>query len=113
MDQNNFGLGGPLMDLVVEGSDDQPILCARGEIDFSTNRVFESSLVTLAERRPSKLIVDLSAVSFLDSSGLHTLIAVSEQLSQHDGSLVLRRPANKILKIIEITGTICSFIIEE
>jgi anti-sigma B factor antagonist len=50
------------------------------------------------------LVLDLSAVDFIDESGLATLLRTHKRLHDQGGSLVLRSPRGRVLKVLELTG---------
>lgn len=79
-----------------------------GELDLSTAQtLIEAAEATLVERAlaPGKgdLLLDLSGLSFMDSSGLRALIAVASQL-ESQGKLVLVSPGTMVLRLFELTG---------
>lgn len=78
------------------------IVEVRGEVDLSTAPVLDQRLSQLSDLH--KLVVDLSGVSFLDSSGLGVLVRTSNKLEAHGGviRLVVNHP--QVLKVLEITG---------
>ena len=81
---------------------DDVIVDVRGEVDLSTAPVLDERLSQLTDVH--KLVVDLSGVSFLDSSGLGVLVRTSNKLEEHGGviRLVVNHP--QVLKVLEITG---------
>lgn len=81
---------------------DDAIVEVRGEVDLSTAPVLDQHLSRLPGVH--KLVVDLSGVSFLDSSGLGVLVRTSNKLEAHGGviRLVVNHP--QVLKVLEITG---------
>jgi anti-anti-sigma factor len=85
-----------------EEHDDEVVVNVRGEIDLSTAPVLDHRLSELAETQ--KLVVNLTGVTFLDSSGLGVLVRTSNRLEDHGGviRLVVNHP--QVLKVLEITG---------
>ena len=59
------------------------ILPLEGEIDLHVSPQIGASLATLIAKKPPQLVVDLSKVSYIDSSGLAVLI----EAMQNVGSL--------------------------
>lgn len=51
-----------------------------------------------------ELVVDLSGVEFLDSSGLRALLAVRQQVADRGGSVALRGQSDRVDRILQITG---------
>ncbi len=77
----------------------------RGEIDHHTAvRIRKDIDVLLYERRPQKLILDLSAVSFMDSSGLGLIMGRYAVVRELAGDLVVFNPSREIRGILRLAG---------
>lgn len=73
-------------------------ITATGELDIATRRKLSDEMVSLVARGAAHLIVDMSGVSFLDSSGLGALLGV-----RHLGaSLVLRKPSPAVRRVLDL-----------
>jgi anti-sigma B factor antagonist len=81
--------------------DGSTVVIAAGEIDLATSPALRESLLVAAERS-SKVIVDLSAVTFLDSTGLGVLMDGFRTLSPH-GSMCLVGPTGIVAKVLSLT----------
>jgi anti-sigma B factor antagonist len=81
-----------------------PVLRAQGEIDVASAPEFHASLSDLIREDTEILIVDLSEVSFMDSTGLGVLVGVEKQMSEagHEMRLVVTQP--QITRLLELTG---------
>ena len=81
-----------------------PIVVVRGEIDVATAPQLRDRLRAMTETNPPLSVVDLSAVTFLDSTGLGVLVgAVTERRDAGaDLRLVVTEP--HITKVFSITG---------
>ena len=87
-----------------EQTADAVIVRARGEIDLSTIPILEAALRAPLENG-QHLIVDLTAVRYIDSTGLHTLLRSQEQLREKRlRVLVVVPPAAVIRKIFRISA---------
>jgi anti-anti-sigma factor len=77
------------------------VLAVAGEIDLATAPQLAACLVDATGR---DVAVDLSAVTFLDSSGLSALVAGSRAVAE--GGHVLRTfgESDTILRVLEISG---------
>src|SRR6059058_5233723 len=80
------------------------ILAVRGEVDVYTAPRFRERLIELVSEGRHKIVVDLEAVDFLDSTGLGVLVGGLKRLRSHDGDLTLVCTKSRILKVFEITG---------
>ena len=78
-------------------------VAVRGEIDFGTVGVFSARLADVVGRIPEQLVIDLTGVSFLDSSGLHAFVRVRKDLPEHC-PVILRAPQHHVRQVFEITG---------
>ena len=56
--------------VTAEQLDDQIRVIAAGEIDVRTAADLRVALDAVLDGRPSKIVIDLSAVTFMDSTGL-------------------------------------------
>ena len=80
------------------------VVSVAGELDLATARAFERTLLDLTESGMGEVIVDLTACSFLDSTGLRALIAARERLACADRSLALVLSSPIVMRIFQITG---------
>ncbi len=76
-----------------------------GELDLVTAAQFEAELDTVVSEAHSPAKVDLSGVTFLDSSGLQALIRARSRLVGTDVHLVLVNPSQVCRKVLEVTDT--------
>ena len=78
-----------------------------GEMDFGTQGGLERKLVDLcADQRPLEL--DLSGVSFMDSSGLAMLLSIRNLCAEDGGILFLHRPSDKVRRCPRAGGDVRS-----
>jgi anti-sigma B factor antagonist len=80
------------------------VVTAAGEIDMETAPDLEKALIDAASKGGQRVIVDLSAVRFIDSSGLGALVGGHTRLVQSGGDLqiVVTRPLT--LRLFEVTA---------
>jgi anti-sigma B factor antagonist len=71
-----------------------------GELDISTVGSVRSAFDHVTATRPATLILDLSELRFIDSSGLALLLVAAREV----GSVKLRNPSPPVRRVIEITG---------
>jgi anti-sigma B factor antagonist len=80
------------------------IIALSGEVDVYTSPRVKQEIVDLLNGGTTKLIVDLSGVEYLDSTGLGVLIGGLKRARERDGDLKLLCDNPRILRIFEITG---------
>ena len=74
----------------------------RGEIDIATCEAMRDALT--AGFSPVHLEADLSAVTFMDASGIGVLLATRAQAAEAGGSLTLRAPSRAVRRLTGILG---------
>ena len=77
----------------------------RGEIDHHTSTAIRTGIdATLFEKRPKKLILDLSAVSFMDSSGLGLIMGRYSVMRELEGEMTVWDPSPETSVILRLAG---------
>jgi anti-sigma B factor antagonist len=80
------------------------VLAVGGDIDVHTSPTLQGRISDTLESGRHALVVDLSAVEFLDSSGLGVLVAGLNRAREVGGDLTLVCARANVLKLFEITG---------
>jgi anti-sigma B factor antagonist len=81
--------------------DDTQLVAIHGDVDLKTARLFRGALDEAAQDGKSRLIVDMSEVPFMDSSGLAALIGAQKALRETT-QMVVVCPDN-LRRIFEVT----------
>jgi anti-sigma B factor antagonist len=92
--------------------DDGPggVIVVHGDIDVAGGPILESAI--LARESAGPIVIDLSDVSFIDSSGLRSLLGASRRARSSNAVVALRNVGSEVLRLLEITGTTDHFSIE-
>src|SRR5437764_1135297 len=92
---------------------EQPnVLPLEGEIDLHVSPEVAASLRTIIAKKPKHLVVDLSRVSYMDSSGLAVLINAMQDVKAYGGKLTLAGINNNVRSIFEIARLDQFFLID-
>jgi anti-sigma B factor antagonist len=75
-----------------------------GECDLHTGRRLRDALTSEVSRGARRLILDLSGLAFMDSTGMQVLLAARTVLSVRGGTLVVVSPQPVVARILELTG---------
>lgn len=94
---------GEELTIEIQPGQERVIVAVAGEIDIATVAELRERLFELAESNQS-VIVDLSQVSFVDSTGLGALVGAAKRAAAHGGTLhvVGARPA--VRQLFRVTG---------
>lgn len=76
-----------------------------GEVDLATSGRFRSHVDEARERGASTVVVDLSEVTFVDSTMLRELLRAHNETRDSGGRLVLVGAQAAVLRLLELTGT--------
>ena len=79
------------------------IVAVGGELDVVTSRQFDEYL-TQAQGEDDRVILDLSAVDFMDTGSLAVIVGHWKQLTAAGGTLVLAGARYRYTKTLWITG---------
>jgi anti-sigma B factor antagonist len=75
-----------------------------GTLDIATSPTLRAALLEAADRANHEIVVDLSQLEFLDSTGLGALIGAHKRAAEHGGSVRLVAHEGQILRLLRITG---------
>jgi anti-sigma B factor antagonist len=78
-------------------------IALEGEFDLTNIALVKDAFEEAAAAAPRALVVDLSAVEYLDSTMLAFLVDVHRRLQLGDGQLLLVRPIPTVWRVFEIT----------
>lgn len=86
-------------------------IVVRGDIDIAGGPVLEAVLI--ANENDTSLVIDLGDVSFIDSSGLRSLLSASRRATERNTTVVLRSVGPEVARLLQITGTAGLFTLAE
>jgi anti-anti-sigma factor len=76
------------------------IIWLSGELDMATADELRRTALAALDGQQS-FVIDLSELTFLDSSGIRELLALA---SRSPSGMVLRRPSDGVRRVLEIAG---------
>jgi anti-sigma B factor antagonist len=94
------GIGEPPIEV---RRDEGGALAVRGEVDPASAPEFRARLQSAAGEDPGDLVLDLTELRFMDSSGLKVLIEIAGGLGE-GRALVLRNPQRGVLRLLDVAG---------
>jgi anti-anti-sigma factor len=80
------------------------IVAPRGRLDLSSAPTFREQVRQLVDSGSARLVVDLGDVTFVDSSGLGSIIAGLKAARQAGGDLRIARPNQQVLLVLDLTS---------
>ena len=94
--------------------DGRPVLAVSGEIDLAVAGRFAEELENLVSGNGGgNALVDLSAVEFIDSSGIRELLKAKGTAQESGADLLLLSPSAACRRVLEISGVWGNFTVLE
>jgi anti-sigma B factor antagonist len=85
------------------------VFALHGSLDIATSPTVRAALLDAAERGQRELIIDLTRLEFLDSTGLGALIGAHKRAKEGGGRVSLVVQEGQILRLLRITGLLGVF----
>ncbi|MEU7693229.1 STAS domain-containing protein [Microbispora hainanensis] len=85
------------------------VVALDGALDYTNAEPLRRNVEALLGEHHRQLVLDLSGVSFCDSTGIRILLAVRKLLQERDGAVTLAAPNDRLAKIFRVTGLISAF----
>jgi len=75
-----------------------------GEVDLYSAPELKEHILTAIDRGRTKIVVDLTNATFIDSTTLGVLVGARKRLREHDGALAVVCAEDDKLGLFEMTG---------
>ncbi len=98
-------LEGPLQ-VDASSQDGQVVLVLHGELDPHTAPVLRDRIDETVAPDTTTLVLEVSGLRFIDSSGLRVIIGAHKEMAGRDGRLILRAPTDTTRRLLDITGLV-------
>jgi anti-anti-sigma factor len=88
----------------VTAGPEHTLVTLAGECDLHTGRQLRDILTSEVSRGAQRMILDLSGLGFMDSTGMQVLLSVRTVLNVRGGTLSLVTPQPVVARILQLTG---------
>ncbi|MEJ7749904.1 MAG: STAS domain-containing protein [Thermoleophilaceae bacterium] len=92
-----------ILDFETREEAEQTLIELRGELDLSTTEKVERELTRVEAQAPSVLVLDLSGLKFLDSTGLRLVVGADQRARAADRRLVVVKGPAAVHRVFSIT----------
>ena len=98
------------LEITVDESDEGAVVRLRGRLSIDSSPAFRDQLLAVL-RRPSAraVVVDLTEVSYIDASGIATLVEGLKIARNGQNTLCLKGLQGRVLQLFEVTGLLDLF----
>ncbi len=82
---------------------DATVVVLSGEVDMHQSPALHAALVDVANGRPKRLVLNMTDVGYMDSSGVGTLVELLRRVNGYKGKLALVNLSARVKSVFEIT----------
>ena len=86
------------------GSADRHRLVLEGELDIASAPILEEAITGLCENDISSIVLDLTQLTFMDSTGLRAILAADKLCNGNGHALSLAGANGAVQRLFELTG---------
>jgi len=79
------------------------VLAPTGRLDVAGAPALKEAIGEVVRNGPPKVVIDMEGVSFVDSTGLGSVIAALKQIRNSQGELRLAAPNQQVRVVLELT----------
>lgn len=87
----------------VRHMDNDVIIALQGDIDLHRMDELHKALTAVCEDQPARIVVNMQDVSYIDSSGIGTLVEAFRRARAFGGKLLLCCANDRVCSVLEIT----------
>jgi anti-sigma B factor antagonist len=102
----------PLLSVQVAEVPGQVVIALEGELDVSTAPLLHEVLRDATVESSNEIVLDLSALSFVDSTGLSLLVSANKRAVSAGEVFILRDAQPTVMRVLDVTGLTSVFRLE-
>jgi anti-anti-sigma factor len=87
---------------VFPAGDGRAVVSAAGELDIASAPQFLRTVASLAQPETNAIAIDLSALTFIDSSGINALRNAVRSANARGVGAIVAAPSQRVLKVLEL-----------
>ena len=91
------------LDVRAERQADATVVRITGEVDLRTSPQLRGVLLELLDEKPLRIILDLTGVSYIDSSGVGTFVELKRRAMRNESNVALVGLQPRVRSLFEIT----------
>lgn len=79
------------------------VVAVGGDVDLNTSPFLRDRLLALLDGPPKRIVLDLAGVTYMDSSGVGTIVELKRKVERRKGELLLAALQPRVRSVFEIT----------
>jgi anti-sigma B factor antagonist len=79
-------------------------LVLAGELDLASRPLLDEFMYSVVEHKATEVVLDINAVDFIDSTGLHAIVAACQLCARSGCALEIVGGGAQVLRLLELAG---------
>jgi anti-anti-sigma factor len=92
------------MDISEDRKADAMVLALSGKLDATTAKTFEDKILGVINSGAKQLVVDLSRLEYVSSSGLRVFLLAAKRLQATDGKIAMCGLQDHVRQVFDLAG---------
>jgi anti-sigma B factor antagonist len=94
------------LDVDISRVDSAHVLDVRGELDIASALGLAGPLTDIASDSDGPVVLDLSGLSFMDSTGMSVLLNARRRLTRQGRRMLVVCPSGPVMRVLELTSLV-------
>jgi anti-anti-sigma factor len=90
------------MDYAIDQHDRESVISLRGRLTFNDHAQLRALIGKMVQNQPSRQVLDLAALEFVDSAGIGMLLIAREEMVNVNKELILRSATGQVKRVLTV-----------
>jgi anti-anti-sigma factor len=83
---------------------EKTVLTPRGDVDLGSAPQLRAALAPVLESENPRLLIDLSGIGFMDSTGVGVMVNALNRVKEKGGAIAFCKPTPRVHRVLQIAG---------
>ena len=81
-----------------------------GRLTYNDHNEMRKLIQFFKENKTKKVVIDMSELTFIDSSGIGILLIMAEELRNFDGNMTIENPTGQVARVLSVARIVELFL---
>ncbi|MCA9732922.1 STAS domain-containing protein [candidate division KSB1 bacterium] len=92
-----------MLEVLTRNLDNAVVVTIKGDVDLYSSPTVRKTIISLTKKKTKNILVDLTQVAYMDSSGVATLVEGLQQVGKYKGTLKLFGLESAVREVFELS----------
>ena len=92
-----------MLEIAIKKTQKATVLSIKGDVDLYSSPQVRKAIINQTKKKAKNLLIDLTAVEYMDSSGVATLVEGLQQVGKYSGKLKLYGLNDAVKEVFELS----------